>query len=203
MKIERQVAAPARFMLERGKVVPALIGRHQDFLIIAGLAGAVYEVSVLTNNADYFYGLGGAMGAACMMGLGLALAQPKRRVLVVTGDGELLMNLGSLCTIATFNPPNLSILCVDNGHYGETGYQISHTSRCVDLEAIAKGAGIKLTHSVTAEADIAKGARLLRVGGDTSFVLVSVKPTDGPKGALNLNGAMCRDIFRRALLGTP
>jgi len=201
MKIERLPAAPARFALERTKVVPALIGRHQDFLIITGLAGAVYEVSALTDNADYFYGLGGAMGAASMMGLGLALAQPKRKVLVVTGDGEILMSLGSLCTVATVNPPNLSILCVDNGHYGETGYQISHTSRCVDLEAIARGAGIRLTHSVIIEADIAEGARLLRAGGDTSFVLASVKPTDGPKGMLNLNGAECRDIFRRALLG--
>ena len=141
------------------------------------------------------------MGAACIMGLGLALAQPKRKVLVVTGDGDLLMSLGSLCTIATVSPPNLSILCVDNGHYGETGYQVSHTSRCVDLEVIARGAGIRLTHSVMTEEDIAEGARLLRVGADTSFVLASVKPTDGPKGKLNLDGAECRNIFRRALLG--
>lgn len=203
MKTKPHAASLARFTLDRAQIVPALIGRHQDFLIITGLAGAVYEIAALTNHADYFYGLGGAMGAACMMGLGLALAQPERRVLVVTGDGEMLMSLGSLATIATINPPNLSILCVDNGHYGETGYQESHTSRGVDLEAIAKGAGIKLTHSVLTDADVAEGARLLRVGGDTSFVLASVKPTDGPKGKLNLNGAMCRNIFRSALLGAP
>ena len=74
------------------------------------------------------------MGAACMMGFGLALARPDKHVLVVTGDGELLMNLGSLANIAVFNPSNLSIVCVDNGHYGETGYQKSHTSLGVDLE---------------------------------------------------------------------
>lgn len=203
MKTKPHTAPLARFTLDRGQIVPALIGRHQDFLIITGLAGAVYEIAALTNHADYFYGLGGAMGAASMMGLGLALAQPERRVLVVTGDGEMLMSLGSLATIATINPPNLSILCVDNGHYGETGYQESHTAKGVDLEAIAKGAGIKLTHSVLTDADVAEGARLLRVGGDTSFVLASVKPIDGPKGKLNLNGAMCRNIFRSALLGAP
>ncbi len=81
--------------------------------------------------------MAGAMGGACMIGLGLALARPDKRVLVVTGDGELLMNVGALATIAVINPPNLAILCVDNGHYGETGYQKSHTSLGVDLEKIA------------------------------------------------------------------
>jgi thiamine pyrophosphate-dependent acetolactate synthase large subunit-like protein len=203
MKTKPRATPSARFTLDRGQVVPALIGHHKDFLIVTGLAGAVYEIAALTHHADYFYGLGGAMGAATMMGLGLALAQPKRRVLVVTGDGDLLMSLGSLATIATINPPNLSILCVDNGHYGETGYQESHTAKGVDLEAIAKGAGIKLTHGVFTDADVTEGARLLRAGGDTSFVLVSVKPIDGPKGKLNLDGAMCRTIFRSALLGAP
>jgi phosphonopyruvate decarboxylase len=193
--------ANALFTLDRGQVVPQLVGRHEDFLIVTGLAGAVYEVAALTGHADHFYGLGGAMGAATMMGLGLALAQPQRKVLVVTGDGEMLMSLGSLCTIATVNPPNLSILCVDNGHYGETGYQRSHTARGVDLAAIAQGTGIKRTHTVAVADDVAAGAAMIRAGGSTCFVLASVAPTDGPKGKLNLNGAMCRDLFRRDLLG--
>jgi len=201
MKNEPLAVQKPLFTLDRAKVVPALVGKPDDFLIVTGLAGAVYEIAALTNHADYFYGLGGSMGAACMMGLGLALAQPKRKILVVTGDGELLMSLGSLCTIATVNPPNLSILCVDNGHYGETGYQRSHTSRGVDLAAIARGAGIRRVHSVIAEEDVAAGAQMLRGDGDTCFVLASVKPTDGPKGKLNLFGDECRTIFRRALLG--
>jgi len=202
MKTEPQAVQKPLFTLDRGKVVPELIGKPDDFLIVTGLAGAVYEIAALTKHADYFYGLGGAMGAACMMGLGLALAQPQRKILVVTGDGEMLMSLGSLCTIASVNPPNLSILCVDNGHYGETGYQRSHTARGVDLAAIAAGAGIKHVHSVVADDDVAEGARMLRAGGDTCFVLASVKPTDGPKGKLNLFGDECRTIFRRVLLGT-
>src|SRR5919202_6416424 len=99
--------APA-FVLERSEAVPALIGRHQDFLIIAGLGGTACDVGAVTGDAAHVYSLGGAMGAACMMGLGLALAQPQERVLVVTGDGELLMNVGALATIAVMNPPNLA-----------------------------------------------------------------------------------------------
>src|SRR5690348_17485491 len=107
------------------------------------------------------------MGAACSMGLGLALARPDRRVLVITGDGELLMNVGALATIAVLNPANLGIVCVDNGHYGETGYQKSHTSLGVDLEKIAQGSGIKMTRTVTRESEIADGQRLLRTGNGT------------------------------------
>src|SRR5258707_4463243 len=112
--------------------------------MIAGLAGTARDLAALTDDAAHVFGLGGAMGAACAMGLGLALARPDRRVLVLTGDGELLMNIGTLATIAVLNPPNLSIVCVDNGHYGETGYQKSHTSLGVDLEKMAIGAGLKL-----------------------------------------------------------
>ncbi|NIR58575.1 MAG: thiamine pyrophosphate-binding protein, partial [Gammaproteobacteria bacterium] len=107
------------------------------------------DVAALTEDGAHVFTMAGAMGAAAMTGFGLALSQPERRVLVVTGDGELLMNVGALATIAVENPPNLSILCVDNGHYGETGYQRSHTSLGVDLERMAAGAGIKATRTVT------------------------------------------------------
>ena len=125
--------------------------------------------------------MAGAMGGACMIGLGLALARRDKRVLVVTGDGELLMNIGSLATIAVMNPPNLSVVCVDNGHYGETGYQKSHTSLGVDLEKIAAGSGIKRTLTIEKEAEIAAGARMIREGNGASFVLLRVKPTEPPE----------------------
>jgi thiamine pyrophosphate-dependent acetolactate synthase large subunit-like protein len=127
-------AATPNFVLDRGDAIPALLGRHEDFLIVAGLAGTSRDIAALTNNGDNAFLVTGAMGGACMVGLGLALARPDRRVVVVTGDGELLMNVGALATIAVMNPPNLSIVCVDNGHYGETGYQKSHTSLGTDLE---------------------------------------------------------------------
>jgi len=199
--IEAAKAAAPRFVLDRCTAVPALIGRHEDFLHIGGLAGTMYDLAAVTGNGSHFYGLAGAMGAACMIGLGLALARPEKRVLVTTGDGELLMSLGALATIGVVNPPNLSILCVDNGHYGETGYQQSHTCLGVDLDRIAQGAGIARTRTVMSEADIPEGARMLREGNGTSFVLLLVKPTDPPKVKINLDGALMREDFRRALLG--
>jgi phosphonopyruvate decarboxylase len=195
------VAAP-RFILDRCEAVPKLLGRHQDFLIVAGLAGTSRDIAALTGNGDHAFILTGAMGGAAMMGLGLALACPQRRVLVATGDGELLMNVGALATIAVMNPPNLAILCVDNGHYGETGYQKSHTSLGTDLEKIASGAGISLTRTVEEEADIATAARLLREANATCFVLLRVKPTEPPRDQRMLDPAGGRIRFRAALLGS-
>ena len=189
------------FVLDRAQAVPALLGRHEDFLIIAGLAGTAREIAALTRDGAHSYTLAGAMGAAASMGLGLALARPDKRVLVITGDGELLMNVGTLATIAVLNPHNLSIVCVDNGHYGETGYQKSHTSLGVDLEKIAAASGIKRCRTVAGEPDLAEGARLLREGNGTAFVVLKVKPDDPPPYKRNLDPAACRTRFRAALLG--
>ncbi len=195
-------AVAAGFVLDRREAVPAIIGRHQDFLIVSGLAGTSKDVPALTQDGAHTYTMAGAMGGAAMIGLGLALARPEKRVLVVTGDGELLMNIGALSTISVMNPPNLAILCVDNGHYGETGYQKSHTSLGVDLEKIAIGSGIKATRTVAAESDIPDGARLLREGNGAAFVVLRVKPTEPPAYKRNMDPAFCRNRFRTALLGT-
>ena len=196
-------AAAPDFVLDRTQAVPALIGRHEDFLIIAGLAGTARDIAALTKDGAHTYALAGVMGGACAMGLGLALARPERRVLVVTGDGELLMNVGTLATIAVINPSNLSIVCVDNGHYGETGYQKSHTSLGVDLEKMASAAGLKITRTIRSESELADGARLLRDGNGTAFVLLRVKPTDPPSYKRSLDPAMGRLRFRQSLLGKP
>jgi phosphonopyruvate decarboxylase len=163
------------------------------------LGGTACDVGAVTGDGAHVYSLGGAMGAAGMMGLGLALARPDKRVLVVTGDGELLMNIGALAAIAVMNPANLSILCVDNGHYGETGWQKGHTSLGADLEKMAAGAGIKRTRTVDTEADITDGARLLREGNGTSFVVVRVRPTEPAEFKRNFDASFCRDRFRAAL----
>jgi phosphonopyruvate decarboxylase len=194
-------AIAPKFVLDRRTALPALIGRHEDFLIVAGLAGTARDVAALTANGPNGYAMGGAMGGACMIGLGLALARRDRRVLVVTGDGELLMNVGALATIAVMNPPNLSIVCVDNGHYGETGYQKSHTSLGTDLEKIASGAGIKLTRTVEQETDIASGSRLLREGNGTAFVLLRVNTGEPPHYKRIWDPIANRNQFRGALLG--
>jgi thiamine pyrophosphate-dependent acetolactate synthase large subunit-like protein len=190
-------------VLNRQQAVPALIPNPTDFLVVGGLAGAAQELCALTNDGPNVYGLGGAMGAATMMGLGLALAQPKRRVLTITGDGELLMSLGSLATIAVLCPQNLRIVCVDNGHYGETGNQDSHTGIGVQLDKIAAGAGIPAVFTINTEADIPEGRRLLNAESGLCFILLRVK--DGPalKAKRSLDPAFTRQRFRQALLGQP
>src|SRR6476660_2200108 len=194
------MAATPQFTLDRRDAVPALVGRHEDFLIVTGLAGTSRDVAALTEDGAHTYTMAGAMGGACMIGLGLALARRDKQVLVVTGDGELLMNVGALATIAVMNPANLSIVCVDNGHYGETGYQKSHTSLGVDLEKIAAGSGIKRTLTIEKEAEIAGGARLIREGNGASFVLLRVKPTEPPSYKRDLDPANTRARFRTANL---
>ena len=194
-------AVAPKFLLDRREALPELLGRHEDFLIVAGLSGASRDIAALTRNGPHAYIMLGAMGGACMIGLGLALARPDRRVLVVTGDGELLMNVSALATIAVMNPPNLAIVCVDNGHYGETGYQKSHTSLGTDLAMIAGGAGIKLIRTIEQQADIAAGASLIREANATAFVLLRVKPTEPPADQRVLDPALGRLRFRAALLG--
>jgi thiamine pyrophosphate-dependent acetolactate synthase large subunit-like protein len=193
-------AIAPHFVLDRITAVPALIGRHQDFLIVTGLAGTSRDVAAMTADGAHTYTMAGAMGGACMIALGLALARRDKQVLVVTGDGELLMNVGALATIAVMNPPNLSIVCVDNGHYGETGYQKSHTSLGVDLEKIAAGSGIKRTLTIEKEAEITGGARLIREGNGASFVLLRVKPTEPPAYKRDLDPANTRTRFRASTL---
>ncbi|HET6183606.1 MAG TPA: thiamine pyrophosphate-dependent enzyme [Acetobacteraceae bacterium] len=187
-------------VLDRRQAVPALIDRPDEFLIVAGLAGSAQELCAITDGAPNLFPLGGAMGAAPMMGLGLALAQPKRRVLVVTGDGELLMNLGALATIALLNPPNLQIVCVDNGHYGETGNQDSHTGLGVRLDTIAAGSGFPVVHTINTEAELPEGKRILREGGGLAFILLRVKDGPGLRKSRNLFPHKARDYFRAALL---
>ena len=196
--VDMAAAIAAGFVLDRREAVPKLIGRHEDFLFVTGLAGTARDIAALTGDGAHIYTMAGAMGGACMIGLGLALARRDKRVLVATGDGELLMNLGALATIAVLNPANLAILCVDNGHYGETGYQKSHTSLGVDLEKIAAGSGIKRTRTIDSVAGIAEGTRMLREGNGTAFILLRVNEAEPPAVKRDLNPASCRTRFRMA-----
>ena len=187
------------FLLDRNEAVPQLIGRHEDFLIVAGLAGTARDLTFLSQDAPHVFALAGAMGSATSIGLGLALARPEHRVLVVTGDGELLMNVGTLATVAVMNPPNLAIVCVDNGRYGETGWQKSHTSLGVDLEQMAIGAGIRTTRRIVRPEEIPEASRLIRESNSTSFVLMRVKPTESPPHKRDLDPTTERLRFRSAL----
>ena len=187
--------------LDRREAVPALVGDPQDWLIVAGLAGTARDTAALCEPEANYFACAGVMGGAVAMGLGLALARPDKSILVLTGDGELLMNVGSLATVAILNPPNLSIVCVDNGHYGETGYQKSHTSLGVDLAAMASGAGIPAVRSVSEADGVEEARRLLREANGASFVLLKVTPDTGPPAIKrSLDAALAKDRFRAATL---
>jgi thiamine pyrophosphate-dependent acetolactate synthase large subunit-like protein len=124
-------------MLDRRAFVRELLSERNDLLVVTGLGSPTYDAAACGDHPLNFY-LWGAMGSAAMIGLGLALAQPSRRVLVLTGDGEALMGMGSLATIGVKQPENLAIVVLDNQHYGETGMQPSHTRAGIDLVAVAK-----------------------------------------------------------------
>ena len=196
--------APETGQMDRSAAVPALLGDTDDFLIVAGLAGTAKDTVNIVHDKPNAYYFAGAMGGAVAMGLGLALAQPERKVLVITGDGELLMNVGALATVAVRNPSNLAIVCVDNGHYGETGYQLSHTSLGTDLAGMAAGAGIANVRTVAAEDELPEASQLLRQSNGASFVLLKVSPSAPPREfKRSLDGTANKVRFREALLGRP
>ncbi|HEY4143114.1 MAG TPA: thiamine pyrophosphate-dependent enzyme, partial [Pseudolabrys sp.] len=145
--------------LERRAAMATLLAdRGDDLLVVPGLGSTCWDLAAAGDNDRNFY-LWGAMGGAAMIGLGLALAQPDKRVAVITGDGEMLMGMGALATIGIQKPPNLAVIVFDNGVYGETGMQPSHTQRRdsggVDLLKVAEGCGIGLCLDVQDEAGLA------------------------------------------------
>ncbi|MEE8172439.1 MAG: thiamine pyrophosphate-dependent enzyme, partial [Alphaproteobacteria bacterium] len=165
-----------------------------------GLAGAARDAAALTEDGDNLFTMGGTMGAAVSVALGMALSAPRARVVVITGDGEILMNIGALATVASMAPDNLTIVCIDNGCHGETGGQKGHTSRRTDLAKMAEGAGLPSTMTISTPDQVAAGAKFLREAPAPQFLLARV--TDGPPSAFkrNLNPAACRLRFRNAYL---
>ena len=192
--------AQTSFTLDRGEAVPAVVGDPDHFLIIAGLSWSAKDVGKLTGEAPNAFLMGGGMGGAITMALGLALAQPERAVLAVFGDGECLMNAGSLSTVGFMQPDNLAMLCVDNGTYGETGNQLTHTARNADLELIARGCGIDSTLTVHSEEHYADAATLLRKDGGPRFILLRVSDAAPPAYGRNFDAVERKTLFRRALL---
>src|SRR5688572_16056485 len=139
--------------LHRRSVVQQLLSNRGELLVIAGLGSTAWDVTAAGDH-DLSFPMWGAMGQAAMLGLGLALAQPQRRVLVITGDGEMLMGFGSLATIGVQQPANLSVVVIDNERYGETGMQATHTAQGVDLAATARACGFKHSALIKAEKDL-------------------------------------------------
>jgi thiamine pyrophosphate-dependent acetolactate synthase large subunit-like protein len=182
--------------LDRRAAVATLLREQGDLLVVSGLGAPSYDVSAAGDRALNFY-LWGAMGGAAMVGLGLALAQPRRRVLVLTGDGDMLMGLGSLATIAAAGAPNLAIAVLDNGRYGETGAQRSHTALTTDLAAVAAGCGWSAT--VTARSVEEVESLRDRLRREPLFAVLRIAPEERERHLPPRDGAHLTDRFRRAL----
>lgn len=189
---------PIKGAIERRQFVADLLAAIPDALVVTGLGSASYDVFAAGDRAENFY-LWGAMGGSTSLGLGLALAQPARQVVVITGDGEQLMGIGSLATIGVKQPANLSIVVLDNGHFGETGMQASHSSLGTDLVAVAKGCGITDACAVVEQGGFAQIAKRVLAGERTSFIQVFIT-TDEPERALPpRDGVFVKNRFRAAL----
>lgn len=185
-----------RHGFDRQAALAMLIPEPDGYLIVAGLGNAVFDVTRLTGSAPFCYPLDGAMGAAVSMGLGIALARPGQRVLVVTGDGELLMNLASLATVAAADPLNLSIVCLDNRRYGLTGGQPTHTAAGADIRKVGAAVGIRYTSRPADEAQLHAAAAVLRTAPSAALVVVDVTGANSAPCAVDRNGDACRIRFR-------
>ena len=187
--------------LDRKIVIPRLIGDINRFLIISGLAGPAKDIGFLTKESPNTFLFGGAMGGALPTSLGLALARSKDTIVCVSGDGDVLMSMGSLATIATMKPKNLIIICVDNSLYLETGGQKSHTGLGVDLDVVSQGCGFLKTKTITNEDELLQGARLVNnnFNGPT-FILLKVNQSKPPQYSRNWNASQAKIKFRQNLL---
>ena len=175
--------------MDRRKAVNKLLAARDGALVVTGLGSPSYDVHAYGDEDNNYY-LWGAMGGAALTGLGLAQAQPKKRIMVITGDGEQLMAFGSLPTIVVANPDNLDIIVLDNQHFGETGMQPSHTARGIDLSTIAASCGFAETRLLTSLDEVdtlcddlkkrAKGPRLFVLKVKADKLPRSLPPRDAP-----------------------
>jgi thiamine pyrophosphate-dependent acetolactate synthase large subunit-like protein len=187
-------------MLDRRDAVKRLLADRGDLLVVPGLGAPTYDVAAAGDHALNFY-LWGAMGGAAMIGLGLALARPDRRVAVITGDGEMLMGIGSLATIGVKRPSNLSVVVIDNRHYGETGMQASHTAAGIDLIGIAKACRFDDARGISDNEGLDALRPLLHTGKGPIFAQVHVKTDDVPRVLPIRDGKDIKQRFMEALAG--
>ena len=182
--------------LDRRAVVATILKDPGDLLVVTGLGSATYDVGAAGDRPENFY-LWGAMGGSVMMGLGLAIAQPSKRVLVITGDGEMLMGMGSLATVAAQAPDNFSVVVLDNGQFGETGAQRSHTGHGTNLAAVAAACGWATTMTVTTMAEVEQITPRLRQ--EKLFTVIKISTAEVARFLPPRDGAYLTHRFQAAL----
>ena len=185
-------------LLHRRDVVRVLLEDRGGMLVVGGLGAPAWDITS-TGDHPLSFPMWGAMGGAAMIGLGLALAQPKLKVAVVTGDGEMLMGMGSLATIGVKQPKNLAVVVFDNGFYGETGMQESHTSGGIDLCEVARGCGIAQILEVDDDSGLRRLSELIRTGEGPLFARVRISPDEPPRVLPEKDGIAIKQRVRKAV----
>lgn len=188
--------------VDRRAFVATLLAAVPDALVVTGLGSPSYDVFAAGDRDKNFY-LWGAMGGCTSLALGLALAQPDKPVLAITGDGEQLMGIGSLATIGARAPKNLSIVVLDNGHFGETGMQRSHSSLGTSLVAVAKGCGIRTAFTVESVDAAAQVAQHVNARDGVVFAQVFINADEPPRALPPRDGVFVKNRFRAALGFAP
>ena len=186
----------------RAAVARLLSDRSDDLLVVTGLGSPSYDVMAAGDNPKNYY-LWAAMGSAAMVGLGLAKARPDHSVLVVTGDGEVMMGLGALATIATQKPANLTICVLDNGHFGETGMQASHSGLGVAIDKVAASMGFRWTADIADMAGIDDLRARLSARDGVRLARVRIKAENPPRVLPPRDGVHIKNRFRAALGFAP
>jgi phosphonopyruvate decarboxylase len=198
MGFEMNIVRTQQGTIDRRQFVKELIAACPDALIISGLGSPSYDVFAAGDRPENFY-LWGAMGGAAMMALGLAIAQPHRSILVITGDGEQLMGLGSLATIGAQKPKNLTLVILDNGHYAETGMQMSHTSLGTDLVSIAKACSLEWAITVNDLSGAQLIAQHVNAKNGSGLANVLIQAHEYPKALPARDGVYLKNRFRATL----
>ena len=186
-------------LLDRRSVVGSLLAKRGDAVVIGGLGASTYDIAAAGDHERNLY-LWGAMGGAVMIGLGVALAKPDLPVVVITGDGEMLMGIGSLATVALQKPANLTIIVLDNEVYGETGGQASHTGAAVDLAGVARSCGIADARAMTTMSEIEAYAPVMQdVASGPRFASVKIDSAEAERVLAGRDGALTMTRLRGAL----
>lgn len=185
--------------LDRRAAVAALLKNRKDTLVVSGLGSPTYDLHATGDRDDNFY-LWGAMGGAALIGLGLAQAQPVKRVIALTGDGEQLMGLGGIATIGVARPRNLDIVVIDNQHFGETGMQASHTGRGVDLTAIATACGFAAVATLRTLEEVQRLATQMAGSADgPRLFVIKVRAENPPRSLPSRDAVFIKNRFRAHL----
>jgi thiamine pyrophosphate-dependent acetolactate synthase large subunit-like protein len=187
-------------VIDRREAVRRLLTEREGLVVVAGLGASAYDVAAC-GDTPLDFPLWGAMGGAAMVGLGLAIAQPSRAVLVVTGDGEMLMGLGSLATIAVERPANLRIVVLDNERFGETGNQATHTAFGTDLAGVATACGIADVRTITAIDDVDRLRMDVHGAVGLLFAVIKVAADPEPRALPPRDGPYLAHRVRAELLG--